>query len=107
MSAPILVVSPQPGRPKAGRELNDAIHWHPSERFSTCLQRALDELEARTAQPLRMVAHASTTRQETFEFEEEDELGRAQHGRRFFISVDPTRRDLLVVVLPQMAEAVA
>lgn len=86
--------------------MNDAIHSHPSQRFAACLQRALDDLEARTAVPLRMVGHAATSRQETFEFEEQDELGRAQ-GRRFFVSVDPARRDLLVVVLPQSAQAAA
>lgn len=86
--------------------MNDAIHSHPSERFATCLQRALDEVEARTTLPLRMVAHAATARQETFEFEEEDELGHA-HGRRFFVSVDPARRDLLVIVLPHLGEVAA
>jgi hypothetical protein len=78
--------------------MNDAAHPHPSDRAAICLDRALAQLEQRTASPLRLVSQASTDVHETFEFREEDERGGRK--QRFLVSVADESRDLLVVVLP-------
>lgn len=75
------------------------------ERAAACLDRALSQLEERTAAPLRLLSRASTRIHETFEFAEEDERGEAR--RRFLVSVDDAKRDLLVVVLPVIGEVAA
>ena len=77
----------------------NAPQHDPTDRTAACLEWALRELEGRTKLPLRVVAHAAASSHQTFEFEEEHELGTGGR-RRFLVSVDDARRDLLVVVLP-------
>ena len=76
----------------------------PEQRASDCLSRALAALERRTDAPLRLVARAGTVDHETFEFQEASEVQPSGAPRRFFVSVDDVRKDLLVVVMPSADE---